>query len=108
MQVGCPKSATCRHRQVGYRSNFPNTLCLEASEAGVLTKRSQHGAANLLTGPGWKGETPHSIKQVIRSETAFFADDIIVNKVALIATLVLIAALAPGVAYYHLVEQGLI
>jgi Protein of unknown function (DUF1254) len=68
---GCPKGATCRHRQVGYRSNFPNTLCLEASEAGVLAKRSQHRAANLLAGPGWKGETPPSIKQVIRSETQF-------------------------------------
>jgi Protein of unknown function (DUF1254) len=71
VQVECPKSATCKHRRVSYRSNFPITLCLEASEAGVPTKRSQHRAANLLAGPDWKGETPPSIKQVIRSETQF-------------------------------------
>jgi hypothetical protein len=64
-------SSSCEARRVGYRSNFPITLCLEASEAGVLTKRSQHRAANLLAGPDWKGETPPSIKQAIRSEIQF-------------------------------------
>jgi hypothetical protein len=71
VQVGCPKSAISGHRRVGYRSNFPITLCFEASEAGGPHQRSQHRAANLLAGPDWKGETPPGIKQVIRSETQF-------------------------------------
>ena len=50
-------------------ATFLTRFVLKPARPG--TKRSQHRAANLLAGPGWKGETPPSIKQVIRSETQF-------------------------------------